>query len=75
MNGLLEQINRAAEVEGLILIGATNHLDIVDPAVIRSGRFDVKLEIPLPNRSGLEAILAAKRPFLQPSWNQGATLV
>ncbi|WP_339638984.1 AAA family ATPase [uncultured Sulfitobacter sp.] len=60
VNGLLEQINRAADVEGLILIGATNHIDIVDPAVIRSGRFDVKLEIPLPNRSGLEAILAAK---------------
>ena len=59
-NGLLEQINRAADVEGLILIGATNHLDIVDPAVIRSGRFDVKLEIPLPNRAGLLAILAAK---------------
>lgn len=59
-NGLLEQINRAADVEGLILIGATNHIDIVDPAVIRSGRFDVKLEIPLPNRSGLEAILGAK---------------
>ncbi len=59
-NGLLEQINRAADVEGLILIGATNHLDIVDPAVIRSGRFDVKLEIPPPNRAGLLAILAAK---------------
>ena len=60
VNGLLEQINRAAEVEGLILLGATNHLDIVDPAVIRSGRFDVKLEIPRPDRSGIEAILAAK---------------
>ena len=59
-NGLLEQINRAADVEGLILVGATNHLDIVDPAVIRSGRFDVKLEIPLPNRAGLLAILVAK---------------
>jgi len=59
-NGLLEQINFAADVEGLILLGATNHLDIVDPAVIRSGRFDVKLEIPLPNRAGLLAILAAK---------------
>ncbi|MEQ5828862.1 AAA family ATPase [Sulfitobacter sp. NFXS29] len=60
VNGLLEQINRAADIEGLILLGATNHLDIVDPAVIRSGRFDVKLEIPLPNRAGLVGILAAK---------------
>jgi len=60
VNGLLEQINHAAEVEGLILLAATNHLDIVDPAVIRSGRFDLKLEIPLPDLSGLEVILARK---------------
>ncbi|MEQ3745747.1 AAA family ATPase [Sulfitobacter litoralis] len=60
VNGLLEQVNHAAEVEGLILLGATNHLDIVDPAVLRSGRFDLKVEIPLPDRSGLEAILARK---------------
>ncbi|HDZ53322.1 hypothetical protein LCGC14_0325590 [marine sediment metagenome] len=60
VNGLLEQINCAAEVEGLILLAATNHLDIVDLAVLRSGRFDLKLEIPLPDRSGLEAILGRK---------------
>ncbi|WCE68643.1 AAA family ATPase (plasmid) [Sulfitobacter faviae] len=60
VNGLLEQINRAADVKGLILLGATNHLRDVDPAVVRDGRFDVKLEIPVPNRSGLAAILAAK---------------
>jgi cell division protease FtsH len=60
VNGLLEQINYAAEVKGLILLGATNHPDIVDPAVVRSGRFDLKLEIPLPDRSGIEAIPAAK---------------
>lgn len=60
VNGLLEQINQAAEVEGLILLAATNHLDIVDPAVLRNGRFDLKVEIPLPDRSGLEGILARK---------------
>jgi len=60
VNGLLEQINRAAEVEGLILLGATNHLQDVDPAVVRSGRFDMKIEIPLPNSAGLQSILASK---------------
>lgn len=60
VNGLLEQINHAAQVEGLVLLGATNHLQDVDAAITRSGRFDVKLEIPLPNRAGLLAILAAK---------------
>ncbi|MBO9432537.1 AAA family ATPase [Sulfitobacter sp. R18_1] len=60
VNGLLEQINRANEVEGLIILAATNHLDDVDPAVTRSGRFDLKLQIPMPDLSGIEAILATK---------------
>lgn len=63
VNGLLEQINHAAEVEGLILLGATNHLQDVDPAVVRSGRFDMKIEIPLPNSGGLQEILASKLKF------------
>lgn len=60
VNGLLEQINRANDVEGLIILAATNHLEEVDPAVTRSGRFDLKLQIPLPNLCGIEAILAGK---------------
>jgi len=60
VNGLLEQINRAKDVEGLILFGATNALETVDPAVIRSGRFDLKLHVPTPDKAGIEAILAAK---------------
>lgn len=60
VNGLLEQINRAKDVEGLILLGATNSLETVDPAVIRSGRFDLKLHVPPPDKKGLESILAAK---------------
>lgn len=60
VNGLLEQINRARDVDGLFLFGATNHLETVDPAVIRSGRFDLKLHVPYPDKAGLEAILIAK---------------
>lgn len=60
VNGLLEQINRAKDVEGLILFGATNALESVDPAVIRSGRFDLKLQMPTPDKQGLKSILAAK---------------
>ena len=60
VNGLLEQINKASEVEGVILLGATNHLETVDTAVVRSGRFDLKLHVPYPDKRGLEAILAAK---------------
>ncbi|WP_342741963.1 ATP-binding protein [Roseovarius lutimaris] len=57
VNGLLEQINRAKDVEGLILLGATNYVDAVDSAVIRSGRFDLKLHLPYPDKGGLEASL------------------
>jgi len=60
VNGLLEQINHARDVEGLILLGATNHLETIDPAILRSGRFDLKLEVPYPDRAGLEEILASK---------------
>lgn len=60
VNGLLEQINRANDVDGLFLLGATNHLETVDAAVIRSGRFDLKLHVPHPNKRGLVEILAAK---------------
>jgi cell division protease FtsH len=60
VNGLLEQINFASEVEGLILLGASNFLDAIDPAVIRSGRFDLKIEVGYPTLPGLEAILRGK---------------
>jgi AAA+ superfamily predicted ATPase len=60
VNGLLEQINRTKDIGGLVLFGATNYLDTVDPAVIRSGRFDLKLHVPYPDKRGLEDILAAK---------------
>lgn len=39
------------------LIAATNRLDMLDPALLRPGRFDRVIEIPLPNREAREAIL------------------
>jgi len=57
VNGLLEQLNRVAAAEGVIVLGATNHLSSVVPAVIRSGRFDLKLLVATPDRAGLAAIL------------------
>jgi hypothetical protein len=43
--------------EGVVLIGATNFAGNLDPALVRSGRFDRIIEIPLPNASDLAAIL------------------
>lgn len=57
VNGLLTEITRAVDAEGVVLLAATNHLSTVDPAVIRPGRFDLKIPIMDPSIEGLCAIL------------------
>ena len=39
-----------------MIIGATNRLDIVDPAILRPGRFDRIIEVPMPDAKGRENI-------------------
>ena len=56
INALLEQIQGIQSTETVIVIGATNYPDMVDPALRRSGRLDQVIEIPLPNIDGLEQI-------------------
>ena len=56
VNALLLQLNNAAE-RGIIAIGATNCIDIVDTALTRSGRFDKKIEVTLPDRDERKDIL------------------
>jgi transitional endoplasmic reticulum ATPase len=36
------------ELKGVLVLGATNRLDILDPAILRAGRFDEIFEIPMP---------------------------
>ncbi|MBM2578171.1 AAA family ATPase [Jannaschia sp. Os4] len=57
VNGLLEQLSRLHATPGVAVIGATNHPDRVDPAIVRAGRFDRHLPLDLPDRAGIEAIL------------------
>ncbi|MEM7603508.1 MAG: AAA family ATPase [Verrucomicrobiota bacterium] len=57
VNGLLEHLSRLNETPGVIVLGATNYPNIIDPAIIRPGRFDVHLEIPNPDRSAIVQIL------------------
>lgn len=40
----------------ILIIGATNHEDILDPAAIRPGRFDKKIHVPLPDINGRDDI-------------------
>lgn len=41
----------------VVAIGATNRRDLIDPALLRSGRFEVHIELPLPDRAGRLALL------------------
>ena len=54
---LLEQLDGALRTEGVIVVGATNHLAMIDPAMLRSGRLDRSFEIDLPDEQALRGIL------------------
>ena len=57
INGLLRQIDRLMATPGVVLIGATNDLSAIDPAIRRAGRFDATLLIQPPDKSGMAQIL------------------
>ncbi|MBU1428543.1 CDC48 family AAA ATPase, partial [bacterium] len=47
----LTELDGIEELKGVVVIGATNRLDMIDPAIIRPGRFDVLLELPIPDEA------------------------
>ncbi|MDP7469605.1 MAG: AAA family ATPase, partial [Dehalococcoidia bacterium] len=47
---LLTEMDGIDDLKGVTVLGATNRIDMVDPALLRPGRFDVLLELPIPNR-------------------------
>jgi proteasome regulatory subunit len=53
----LAEIDGFKSLSNVKIIGCTNRLDILDPAVIRPGRLDRLIEVPLPNEDGLREIL------------------
>ncbi|MEJ6391642.1 AAA family ATPase [Gymnodinialimonas sp. 2305UL16-5] len=58
VNGLLEQLTKLNDAPGVIVVAATNHLSVIDPALIRAGRFDSKIAVGLPDKDGIAAILS-----------------
>jgi ATP-dependent Zn proteases len=58
INRLLELLDGAVKSEGVIIIGATNRPDVIDPALRRSGRLETHITIEPPNLDALEGILA-----------------
>lgn len=59
VNGLLTLIDRLSATEGVVLIAATNDPRRVDPAVVRSGRFDRHIRVSAPDRAGIRSMLDA----------------
>src|SRR5437773_6722036 len=57
LNQLLVEMDGFETNEGVILIAATNRPDVLDPALLRPGRFDRQVVVPRPDRQGLAAIL------------------
>jgi cell division protease FtsH len=57
LNQLLVAMDGFASNQRIIWIGASNRVDVLDPAVLRPGRFSRKIPIPQPDRIGREAIL------------------
>lgn len=57
LNQLLVEMDGFEANEGVILIAATNRPDVLDPALLRPGRFDRQIVVPLPDIKGREKIL------------------
>ncbi len=53
---ILTEIDGLEELHNVLIIGATNRLDIVDEALLRPGRFDRIIEVPFPNSKGRQHI-------------------
>ena len=66
LNQLLVEMDGFGVNEGIIVMAATNRVDILDPAILRPGRFDRKVGVGRPDIKGSEEILrvhAAKKPL------------
>lgn len=69
LNALLVEMDGFDTQEGIIIIAATNRPDVLDPALLRPGRFDRQITVNLPDVRGREAILKvhARNVKLDPS--------
>ena len=56
LNQLLVEMDGFNDNSGIIVIAATNRDDVLDPALLRAGRFDRKITVSLPDKKGREAI-------------------
>ena len=71
LNQLLAEMDGFADNEGILIIAATNRKDVLDAALLRPGRFDRIITVPLPDRESRKEIFKvhSKNKFLSPSIN------
>ncbi len=65
---ILTEIDGLEELHNVLVIGATNRIDLVDTALLRPGRFDRMIEVPLPDSKGCENIFkihTKKKPLAE----------
>jgi len=58
VNQLLAEMDGIEATEGVFIVGATNRIELIDPALLRPGRFDLQIKVPLPDREGRQEIFA-----------------
>lgn len=58
LNQLLVEMDGMSDNSGIVVIAATNRPDVLDPALLRPGRFDRQITVSLPDLNGRKAILA-----------------
>ena len=76
LSQLLTELDGIEELKGVLVLAATNRPDLLDPALLRPGRFDIQVDIPLPDRGGREQIFqihlrrpaGGKRRDAPPGW-------
>jgi transitional endoplasmic reticulum ATPase len=62
----LTEMDGIEDLKGVIVLAATNRIDLIDPALLRSGRFDLLFEVPLPDvktREKIFGIHTRKKPL------------
>lgn len=62
VNALLEQLDGTAKSAGVLVVGACNDISALDPALTRSGRFDQKVSLHLPDKQAIAEILKSHVP-------------
>ncbi|MEI8208483.1 MAG: AAA family ATPase, partial [Methylococcales bacterium] len=58
LSQFLSEMDGLEELKGVFVMGATNRADLIDPAMLRPGRFDEIIELGLPNEEARKQILA-----------------